>query len=128
LLLSPWLDLYCNRSSYEKFRDYDYLSANSLLQAVGFYVEKGQDRSDPRLSPGFAKLHGLPPILLNYGGKEAFVDECMELLRNARNENVKIIEVVDPHSVHDYVLLNAGPGVANAHNEFAKFIVSCFQP
>lgn len=61
--------------------------------------------NDPRLSPIYADLTGLPPMLIQVGGYEMFVDDGIELLRKATADNVNVTLSVYRGMSHDFSLL-----------------------
>jgi acetyl esterase/lipase len=78
-LISPWLDLTLSAASMDDCAADDaMLSRRGLAQDAGRYAP-GLDLSDPRISPLFADLTGLPPILLQVGGRELLRDDSLRL-------------------------------------------------
>ena len=65
----------------------------------------GLSLDDPRLSPIYADLKGLPPMLIQVGGYELFLDECIELAKKAAADGVKVTLTVYPGMSHDFALL-----------------------
>ena len=65
----------------------------------------GLKLNDPRLSPVYADLKNLPPMLIQVGGYELFLDECIELAKKAAADNVKVTLTVYPEMSHDFALL-----------------------
>ena len=61
--------------------------------------------SDPRLSPIHADLTGLPPILIQVGGYEMFVDEGIELLKKSAADELDVTLSVYRGMSHDFALL-----------------------
>lgn len=61
--------------------------------------------SDPRLSPIYADLKDLPPTLIQIGGYELFVDECLELLKKATADNLNVTLSVYRGMPHDFAIL-----------------------
>ena len=61
--------------------------------------------SDPRLSPIHADLTGLPPMLIQVGGHEMFVDDGLELLRKAAADELDVTLSVYRGMSHDFALL-----------------------
>ena len=61
--------------------------------------------NDPRLSPIYADLTGLPPMLIQVGGYELFTDEGIELLKKATADNLNVTLSVYQGMPHDFALL-----------------------
>ena len=58
------------------------------------------DPRNPLLSPVYADLHGLPPLLIQVGSQEAFLDESILLARQARQAGVTVTLEVWPGMWH----------------------------
>lgn len=83
VLMSPWVDLTCQRPSMERNRDYDTGESEMLTDmAKRFAGDVPVD--DPRLSVLDAELHDLPPMLVQLGGAELLEDECRDLVTRVR--------------------------------------------
>jgi epsilon-lactone hydrolase len=60
------------------------------------YLADGEDPTQPLVSPLYASLHGLPPLHVEVGSTEAFVDDARRLVARGRDEGVEAtLEVVD---------------------------------
>ena len=75
--LSPWLDLTCSRSIYAGHPADPSLKPARLRSFAASYL-RGVDPHDPRASPLFAELHGLPPILAHVAKGEIFEEETQD--------------------------------------------------
>jgi len=65
----------------------------------------GLDLSDPRLSPCYADLSGLPPMLIQAGGHEALLDDALALAAKAASDGVEVSLTVYPGMPHDFAIL-----------------------
>lgn len=54
------------------------------------YVLAGQDPRNPLLSPLYADLHGLPPILIHAGDHDVFLSDATRLAEKARQAGVPV--------------------------------------
>jgi len=71
------------------------VSGDGLLMLADAYLD-GADPTDPLASPLFADLHGLPPLLLHVGGREALLDDTIRVADRARAAGVEVtVEVID---------------------------------
>ena len=61
--------------------------------------------SDPRLSPIHADLTGLPPMLIQVGGYELFLDEGIELLKKSAADELDVTLTVYRGMSHDFAIL-----------------------
>lgn len=73
---------------------------------------------DPRLSPIYADLSGLPPTLIQIGGYELFVDEGIELLKRATADNLNVTLSVYNGMPHDFAMLL--PDLQESVDSFAE--------
>ena len=62
-------------------------------------------RKDPRLSPIYADLSGLPPMLIQAGGNELFLTESVRLAEKAAADGIPVTLTVYPGMSHDFALL-----------------------
>lgn len=76
LLMSPVLDLTCQLALARDLRRRDpFASAVSAARSLGLYVGCA-DPTDPRVSVLDADLHGMPPTLIQVGGREMLLDDA----------------------------------------------------
>lgn len=61
--------------------------------------------NDPKLSPIYADLRGLPPMLIQVGGYELFVDDGLSLIKRALSDDVEATLTTYPGMPHDFPLL-----------------------
>ena len=69
------------------------------------YAPKGMALNDVRLSPLYGDLTGLPPMLIQAGGYELFLDDCTKLTDKAVKDGVKVTLTVYPGMSHDFAML-----------------------
>jgi acetyl esterase/lipase len=100
--LSPWLDLAFEGESYISRKDKDViLTKEGLAQSVELYVgASGTDPHDPYVSPLYADLHGLPPLLIEVGDWEVFFSEDTEFAQRAKEAGVDVTLNVYPEMPH----------------------------
>ena len=109
ILISPWaaMDNDFPSRSFNSSRDLILGQNTPLYEEVVKTVSyaKGFDLKDPRLSPVYANLKNLPPMLIQVGGYELFLDEGIELAKKAVADGVKVTLTVYPEMSHDFALL-----------------------
>lgn len=66
---------------------------------------KGFSFKDARLSPNYADLSGLPPMLVQTGGNEVFLTENQKFVDKAIADGVDVTFSVYPGMPHDFALL-----------------------
>eukprot|EP00940_MAST-03C_sp_MAST-3C-sp2_P003139 g3139.t1 len=90
VLLSPWLDLTdVSSASWTKNADSDFLSPR--ITRVFARAYSGSHPSEMHgISPVFADLSGLPPLLIEVGGNEVFLDQCVRFSARAKEQSVDV--------------------------------------
>lgn len=78
VLISPWVDHTFSHPSVDENSPYDCADRPIAEQWSAAY-RCGADPRDPRISPLFADLAGLPPIRLQFGSAEMLRDEDRDL-------------------------------------------------
>ena len=109
ILISPWTTFETNSPSRTENADRDLVLGKTnhvMYQGVGNPIYGGKiPLNDPRLSPIYADLKNLPPMLIQIGGYELFVDEGIELLKKATAYELNVTLSVYRGMPHDFALL-----------------------
>jgi monoterpene epsilon-lactone hydrolase len=84
----------------------------------------GENEPDhPLISPLFAELHDLPPILLHVGDHEILLDDSTRFAERARSFGVDATVVVWPEMFHVFHIFSPLlPEARKANREIADFI------
>jgi acetyl esterase/lipase len=107
-LVSPWTDLTQSGATLVTKDAVDPLIHKVYLdELAAAYVPAGMDRKDPRLSPLFADLSGLPPMLIQVGSAETLLDDATRLAAAAGAAEVAVTLEIWPHMIHAWQLWNA---------------------
>lgn len=99
-LLSPWVDLTASGESYQTRARVDPVHQRAMVLFLSKVYLAGRDPSDPRASPLFADLKGLPPLLIQAGDHETILDDAVRLAENARSAGVEVTFDVVPEMIH----------------------------
>ena len=102
-LMSPWTDLTLSGETYQTMRSVDPLvppgGIDSHLRLMDDLVDgyRGdEDASHPGISPLFADLVGLPPMLVQVGGDELLLSDSTMLAERAEAAGVEVdLDVAD---------------------------------
>lgn len=97
--LSPWLDLTLSGATLITNAATDYLN-HDILRASAQMYSYGHALDEPLLSPLYADLRGLPPLLLQAGGAEMLLDDSRRFAVCAREAGVAVELAIYPHMVH----------------------------
>jgi epsilon-lactone hydrolase len=107
-LVSPWMDLTMSGSTLTSKDAVDPIIHKEYLnELVDAYLPATMDRKDPRVSPLFADLSGLPPILIQAGSAEALLDDATRFAGAAGAADVAVTLEIWPHMIHAWPLWNA---------------------
>lgn len=79
VLMSPWTDLTLSGESIDRFGEQDTFFRRPGLELMAGRYAGALERRDPRVSPLWAELHGLPPMLIQVGGEETLLDDSTRL-------------------------------------------------
>ena len=88
VLLSPVLDLTFSGASFARNDGIDPVFRASAAGRIGEWYAPGRDHADPRISPLFGKVEGLPPAMLLAGSSEILLDDTLRLA--ARLEGARL--------------------------------------
>jgi acetyl esterase/lipase len=100
VMMSPWVDLTMSGDSVsEKAARDPALTPDGLKRRATDYVGAG-DPADGLLSPLFADLRGLPPLLVQAGSHEILLDDATRLAARAAAADVAVTLQVTPEVPH----------------------------
>ena len=120
--ICPWVDLACSGASFETNAPFDYVGKVHCLLAAKNYLN-GLDPRRPDISPLFAALAGLPPLLVHAGEAEVLVDQIRAFAARAEAAEVDIRLEVYPDMVHVWHLMRAVTSTAqHAIDEIGAFV------
>jgi epsilon-lactone hydrolase len=99
-VMSPYADLTLAGATMETRREVDPLMSLEALQArVGDYTS-GHDAALGLISPVFADLSGLPPLIIQAGSHEVLLDDAVRLARAAAIADVEVTLDITPGVPH----------------------------
>ena len=95
VLISPWADLTGSGESIIRNQKFEPLIKDGIGNMAKLYAQD-EPLNNPLISPVFADLKGLPPLLIQAGGIEALVDDSNMLAERAKEAGVEVkIEVYE---------------------------------
>jgi monoterpene epsilon-lactone hydrolase len=107
-LISPWTDLTLSGSTLATKDDVDPIIRRAYLaELVAAYLPPGIERKDPRVSPLFADLRGLPPTLIQVGSSETLLDDSTRFTAAAGAAGVAVTLEIWPDMIHAFPMWNA---------------------
>jgi epsilon-lactone hydrolase len=119
---SPWLDLTCAADSYRRNARRDISLLGSWDVWSRYYVGTGNPRH-PWISPVYADLRGLPPIMIQVGTCEIMLDDAKAFAALARKAGVDVTLRVWDGMVHCFAFFSPMfPEATAGMNELGAFI------
>ncbi|VUD72957.1 Monoterpene epsilon-lactone hydrolase [Methylobacterium symbioticum] len=103
-LSSPWTDLALTGPSLETKAAADPLIGRAYLAELAGLYCAGADPRDPRVSPLYADLAGLPPMLIQVGSAETLLDDAVRLAGVAGAADICVRLQIWPHMIHAWHL------------------------
>ena len=127
VLLSPWTyvgtQLPSRTLNYEKDK---MLGANNKFmsgEVANPSYAKGADVKDPYLSPAYADLTGISPMLVIAGGDELLLDDAALVITHAEVAGVDVTEKIYDGMSHDWdILLPELPESKVMNEDIAAFV------
>jgi acetyl esterase/lipase len=121
---SPATDLTGSGASWQENQHRDAMFTADLAHLGACYLA-GADPRDPRASPLFADLKGLPPILLHCGESEILRDDSVRYGQAARAAGARVELKVWPGAPHVWQFLHAYlPEARQSLDETAAFLAA----
>jgi len=104
VVLSPWTDLALTGETIHSKAKVDPANTPAVL-AYGAALYAGEnDPKTPLISPQYADLHGLPPLLIQVGTEETLLDDSIRLAERARSAGCHVTLEVWPGMIHNFHL------------------------
>jgi epsilon-lactone hydrolase len=75
--VSPWTDLSVSGASMTTRASHDPMLTSEKMVAAASQYLAGADAKDPRASPLFSDVAGLPPVLIHVGNDEVLLDDSV---------------------------------------------------
>jgi acetyl esterase/lipase len=99
-VMSPYADLTLAGTTMETKREVDPLMSPENLRTRVTDYTAGQDATIGLISPVFADLSGLPPLLIQAGTHEVLLDDAVRLARQAATADVEVTLDLTPGVPH----------------------------
>ncbi|MBN9015935.1 MAG: alpha/beta hydrolase [Rhizobiales bacterium] len=103
-LVSPWLDLRMTGKTLDSKADIDPLINRDYLTGLAAAFLAGHDPGDPVVSPLYADLAGLPPVLIQVGSSETLLDDAVRGAAALGAAEVRTTLEIWPHMIHAWML------------------------
>ena len=118
LLMSPFTDFARKGSSLQTLAAQDpFVSSELLEMVVNSYFPQG-DYLNPIVSPIYADLSALPPLLIHVGSQEILLDDSLRLAGKAAADNVAVELKVWQDMIHCFQLF--APNLADGRKAISE--------
>jgi epsilon-lactone hydrolase len=122
--ISPWVDLEGRGESIASRAEADPMIQRDYLAELSSAYLQGADAGTPLASPLYARLQGLPPLLIQVGSDETLLDDSVRLAREAGAARVAVRLEIWPDMIHVwhlfYPVLAAGRRALAAAGSFIR--------
>ena len=103
------------------------MNASDLFFLASLYVGE-DDPKNPYISPIYADLKGLPPMLIQVGSAEILLSDAMRIAENAKNAGVDVILDIWEDMVHMFHMFASwAPEGQEATEKIGKFVQKHFK-
>lgn len=122
-LMSPWTDLAATGESFQSRAAADPIHQRSMILSLAKgYMREGSDPLDPLVSPLYADLSGLPPLLVHAGDRETVRDDATMLADRAQAAGVDVELKVWDGMIHVFQMFPEVPQAQQAIAAIAAFL------
>lgn len=124
VLMSAWTDLTASGASYGTRAEADPIHQRPMIVAMARnYLGKEGNAADPLVSPLFADLKGLPPLLAQVGDRETVLDDSRDFVARAKEAGVDATLQVWDHMIHVFQQFPAQlPEARQAIDDMGRFL------
>jgi monoterpene epsilon-lactone hydrolase len=125
-VMSPYVDLTLAGTSMKTKRALDPLLRRELLEPRVADYTAGQDPGLPLISPVFADLSGLPPLIIQAGSHEVLLDDAVRLAGQAATADVEVTLEITPGVPHVFQAYSPMLDEAGAALDRAERLLSAY--
>ncbi|WP_227500078.1 alpha/beta hydrolase [Synechococcus sp. PCC 7335] len=104
VLISPYTDLARTGKTINTHADLDPMVSPQLLETITAWYTSCEQLRHPLVSPLYANLSGLPPLLIQVGATELLLDDALQLSRQVGLANVAVELKVWQNMIHCFQL------------------------
>ncbi len=120
--ISPWTDLSLTGASIEQKSKLDPILNPTSLDMYAKYYAGEYELTSPLISPLYADLQELPPLLIQVGADEILVDDAIRLAEKARDASVDVTLEIWDEMFHIFQLIPFLPETKKAIGSIAEFV------
>jgi acetyl esterase/lipase len=120
--ISPWMDLALTGASIQSKAHADPVLDPDSLERYAMAYAGERDRTSPLISPLYADLTGLPPLLIQVASDEILLDDATRFAERAREAGVDATLEVWNGMFHVFQLVSLLPETREAVAQVAEFV------
>lgn len=120
--ISPWLNLSYTREKNNN--NNDPILNPEILSIFSRYYAGHTDADNPLISPIFASLQGLPPLLIQVGTNEILLDEIKQFNEKAHQAKIEIVLDCWEGMFHVFQIIPIIPETKLSLEKISSFIVN----
>ena len=121
--VAPWTDLTGSGESMRSKAKADFINSAEHLKTTANYYAGNHDLNNPFISPLFADLTGLPPLLIQVGTRDILLDDSTRLAERAGEAGVDVSIEIWEEMFHVFHLAAAFvPEARQAVKNMAAFL------
>ena len=120
--ISPWTDLALTGASIQNKAKVDPILDPDSLQMYARYYAGENELTYPLISPLYANLEGLPPLLIQVGADEILLDDAIRFTQKARDAGVDVTLEIWDEMFHVFQLIPFLPETKKAVGSIAEFV------
>lgn len=102
VLISPWTDMALTGDTIDALDPIDPMLGRPWLLRARDAYRGDLSVTDPRVSPLYAALDGMPPMLVQVGSDEILLSDARRLVEKARASGIEARLEVEPGLWHDF--------------------------
>ena len=123
ICISPWADLTNRGRSHTANADVESVLRTDVLNEWALYYTDASNLTNPLVSPVYADLRGLPPLLIQVGRDEILLDDSITLAEKAKSTGVDVTLRIWDDMWHAWpVLGDLIPESGMAFEEMKEFV------
>ena len=120
--ISPWMDLTLTGASIQSKAKVDPILDLNSLQMYARYYAAENEFTNPLISPLYANLEGLPPLLIQVGADEILLDDAIRFSQKTRVAGADVTLEIWDEMFHVFQLIPFLPETKKAVGRIAKFV------
>ncbi|MCP4539518.1 MAG: alpha/beta hydrolase [Chloroflexi bacterium] len=120
--ISPWMDLAMTGASAQNKAKVDLVLAPDILEKYARYYAVEHEVTAPLISPLYADLKGLPPLLIQVGTDEILLDDAVRCAEKARKAGMDVTLEIWDEMFHVFQMVSFLPETKKAVRSIAGFV------